>query len=533
MAVDERQVIGISGGAPSSWRLPSHAVALLVAGLLLPLWPLRAALVWIWRSWLDSPEYSHGLVLPCVTAYLIWQRRAQLRSVEFVGSWAGVGVTFAGVLLALLGDLSALFIVQELALWLLISGVLLALVGGRAFRILAGPLALLLLAIPLPVILLNNLSAQLQLWSSGLGSALLRAIGVSVYLQGNVLDLGSYQLEVAEACSGLRYLFPLISLAAIMSYLYRGPWVAKLLILAAAPPLTLFMNSLRIASVGVLVERYGSGVAQGFLHDFQGWAVFMVTAAVLLGLLALLHRWLGGGRPWRGAFGFEAAQGGAGSAAQRRTVPASFVAAFALCGALCAASLALPERRELPAPRLALAAFPDQLGGWYGRRAGLGREYLDALKLDDYLLSDYHQPGGEFVNVYIAYYSSQRAGGSVHSPRACLPGGGWEVREFAPHVVRDVAPSGRPLVVNRSVMAQGNSRQLVYYWFQQRGRVGTSEIAVKAWLLWDALSRRRTDGAVVRLVTPLPSAGGEDAADRRLSAMAAALALELPRFVPD
>ena len=159
--------------------------------------------------------------------------------------------------------------------------------------------------------------------------------------------------------------------------------------------------------------------------------------------------------------------------------------------------------------------------------------YLDALNLDDYLMADYTNPAGHSINMYIAYYDSQRKGEAVHSPRSCLPGGGWQMEDFGQRTLEGVRVAGQPLRVNRALITLGDQRELVYYWFQQRGRVITDEFAVKWYLFWDALTRHRTDGALVRLIAPLPPGSDRAVADRELSDMAARIAPILPRYVPN
>ena len=172
------------------------------------------------------------------------------------------------------------------------------------------------------------------------------------------------------------------------------------------------------------------------------------------------------------------------------------------------------------------------MGAWSGRRESLESVYTDQLQLDDYILADYVN-GADDVNFYVAYYKSQRKGEAVHSPRSCLPGGGWQMRDFGQRSFANIAIDGKPLRVNRTVIEMGNERQLVYYWFQQRGRVITNEFAVKWYLFWDALTKHRTDGAMVRLITPVPPATSEQAADLRLTDFLAKVAPGITRYVPD
>jgi EpsI family protein len=147
-------------------------------------------------------------------------------------------------------------------------------------------------------------------------------------------------------------------------------------------------------------------------------------------------------------------------------------------------------------------------------------------------MAGYTGPSPRPVNLYVAWYDSQRAGRSVHSPRTCLPGGGWQIVEFDQVEVPGVQAAGQPLRVNRALIALGSSRQLVYYWFQQRGRIITNEYLAKWFLFWDSLTRNRSDGALVRLVVPLGEAEQSSNADAELARFAAELEPVLERYVP-
>jgi EpsI family protein len=158
---------------------------------------------------------------------------------------------------------------------------------------------------------------------------------------------------------------------------------------------------------------------------------------------------------------------------------------------------------------------------------------LDALKLNDYLMAQYAQPGGtRSVNLYVAWYESQRAGRSVHSPRTCLPGGGWRIVDFRQIEVPGVEAAGQPLRVNRALIGLGSEQQLVYYWFQQRGRIITNEYLAKWYLFWDSLTRNRTDGALVRLAVTLPNDLSSSTAEQDLVAFAREIEGVIEAYVP-
>jgi exosortase D (VPLPA-CTERM-specific) len=507
---------------------------LLAIGAVITAAALQTGIAHMIDTWLGSQEYSHALLIPVISAYLLWQQRAALARLEFNGSWLGLWLVLFGTLLQFVGVLAAVDVVQQYGLLLAIYGLVLALIGLRASQAIWAPLLLLVLMIPLPQFLLQNLSAQLQLISSQIGVWFIRLFGISVFVEGNVIDLGTYKLQVAEACDGLRYLFPLMTMGFIMAYMFKTALWKRVFLFASTIPLTVLMNSFRIGTIGVMVEHWGVSMAEGFLHEFQGWAVFMSSAALLLVEVMILARVGKNRRPWRELFGLEVAVADKpGAPPPDRHIPAPFVASAVVLAAFAAGVLLTPERVEAVPARETFASFPNQVAGWTGRRTSMEQIYLDTLKLDDYIMADYAGAARAPVNFYVAWYSSQRAGQSAHSPRSCLPGGGWRISSLSQVGIPGVRAGKTELRVNRVQIEMGNQRQLVYYWFQQRGRVITNEYQTKWYLFWDSLTQRRTDGALVRLITPLaPGEAGEDG-DKRLAEFAGNVAPRLDAFVPD
>jgi EpsI family protein len=174
-----------------------------------------------------------------------------------------------------------------------------------------------------------------------------------------------------------------------------------------------------------------------------------------------------------------------------------------------------------------------KIENWRGDEDQLEDIYLRSLKLDDYLIGDYVDTPGSAVNFYVAYYASQQAGSAAHSPRSCIPGGGWEIEGVTQVDVPGLQINGQSLNVNRLVIKRGEIKQLVYYWFQQRGRVITNEWLVKWYLFFDSLTKHRTDGALVRLTTSISV--GEDWADgdKRLKDFAGKVVPILDDYIPN
>lgn len=526
--------VRLPGFPPVVWKLSAPLILSGSVTLALSMWLFWDGLSVMWTAWLETPEYSHGLLIPPITLFLIWQQKDRLERIPFRGSWWGVALVLLGSGLLVLGQLATIFAVVQYAYLVTLFGLVLAFTGPAAFRLLFVPLLLLIFMIPLPEFVLANLSTKLQLLSSQIGVWFIRLFDISVFLEGNVIDLGGYKLQVAEACSGLRYLFPLMTLGFLMAYFYKGaPWKRAVLFLSSIP-ITVLMNSFRVGVIAVTVDRWGIEMAEGFLHEFQGWMVFMVSAVLLLAEIALLTRIGHESGTWRQLFGVEfPAPTPSDSSIRKRTIPTSFMVASGMLVVLIALGFVLPRPAEIYPQRRAFNEFPMRLGAWSGRPLSMEGIYLDQLKLDDYVMADYVNAAGQSTNLYIAYYNSQRKGEAVHSPRSCLPGGGWQLREFDQRTLRDVQIDGRPLRVNRTLIELGNQRELVYYWFQQRGRIVTNEFAVKWYLFSDALTRHRTDGALVRLIAPLPPGSDAADADRRLADLAAQLAPTLTSYVPN
>lgn len=188
------------------------------------------------------------------------------------------------------------------------------------------------------------------------------------------------------------------------------------------------------------------------------------------------------------------------------------------------------DKPEILPPRQPLSSFPLAIGDWQGTPLSLSADDLSVLGPGEFLLRNYRSSSGELVNLYIAYYPSQRTGDNIHSPKNCLPGDGWTALESERLSVRN--PDGSTAIVNRYIVAKGLSRSLVLYWYQAHGRVVASEYVAKIQLVEDAIRMDRTDGALVRIVVPFAGPGDLDAAQKIAVEFRALIDPRLDQYIP-
>jgi EpsI family protein len=204
----------------------------------------------------------------------------------------------------------------------------------------------------------------------------------------------------------------------------------------------------------------------------------------------------------------------------------------ALLIASAAAFLQAHTHAELFPSRELLDSFPLQLGKWSGTDIELDKDVLDVLGPGDFLLRDYEtdNPSEPQIDLFIAYFASQRAGDTIHSPRNCLPGAGWAA--VSTRRITISVPGHAPFPANRYVIAKNDSRQLVLYWYWAHDRGVASEYWAKYYLVADSIRMNRSDGALVRIITPIRQGENADDAERRVLPFAADVVPLLDRYIP-
>lgn len=240
------------------------------------------------RHWIDDADFSHGFFVPLFSAFVIWTNRKQLATLEVRPSWFGLPVIAGALALLAVGLLGAELFLARSSLVFLLCGMVIHFLGWGYFQALLFPLGFLFLMIPIPAIIFNQIAFPLQLIASQMAAELLALLGVPVLREGNVIRLPVMTLEVVEACSGIRSLISLTTLAIIYGYLLE-PRIGKRVVLAlAAIPIAVAANGLRIVGTGVLGEYWDPEKAQGFFHTFSGWLIFVLSLLMLFAVHRLM-----------------------------------------------------------------------------------------------------------------------------------------------------------------------------------------------------------------------------------------------------
>ncbi|HDQ41826.1 MAG TPA: exosortase/archaeosortase family protein [Desulfonatronum sp.] len=240
------------------------------------------------RQWAGDDNYSHGFLVPLISGFFIYQRWDRLKDARVEPSSLGLIVIILGLCQLLLGWLGTEYFNMRISLVVLLCGMTLYWFGTRVFAIMALPLLYLALMVPIPYIIYDAAAFPLKLFVTHVSVAALKIMGVVVWNEGNIIMFTNTVLEVADACSGLRSIMSLLALAVAFAFLTQKSHVKKAIIIASAVPIAVLTNAMRVIVTGVLAQHWGAQVAEGFFHDFAGFAVFAVAMVLLLALGGLL-----------------------------------------------------------------------------------------------------------------------------------------------------------------------------------------------------------------------------------------------------
>ncbi|HTE90305.1 MAG TPA: exosortase A [Terriglobales bacterium] len=249
-------------------------------------WLYSSILYHLVGQWWQDPNFSHGFFVPLFSAFVLWQDRSRLAAVPVTPSSWGLLIVVVALCVLILGVMGAELFLSRVSLLLLVAGLIIFFLGWNYFRAVLFPWAFLVLMIPIPAIVFNQITFPLQLLASKVAATVLPILGVPVLREGNVINLPAMALEVAEACSGIRSLLSLTTLAIIYGYLMEPRNAVRVLLALASLPIAVAANSFRIVGTGLLVQYWDPEKAEGFFHLFSGWLIFVISLLMLF----LFHR---------------------------------------------------------------------------------------------------------------------------------------------------------------------------------------------------------------------------------------------------
>ena len=488
----------------------------------------------------SRPEYSHGPLIPLLSGFM-FLRDLKLHPPQPGAKsdrWPGFIVVLIAISIAMTGVMlnADSLVAYSMIIW--VGGVLLISFGWRTGRNFWPPVLHLVFMLPLPGMVYYEVSTVLQFISSELGVWFLRLAGVPVFLDGNIIDLGVLKLHVAEACSGLRYLFPILSFSYIFAFLYQGPTWHKVVLLLAAAPIAIFMNSVRIAMAGILMQHYGVEWLEGFTHFFEGWVIFMASVLLLFLLAWILLKLNPKKMSLPEALDLDTDDILPQIARLKLVQPsAALVSATVLIIACTSVWPLLPERTTVSPERFNFALLPNQLGEWrqFGQEHKFSPEIEKSLAADDYIALQFSRdPAEATVDFFSAWYKDLSADGVQHTPEICLPGAGWEIAEVERVDISAQLGLDTPFPINRVIVQQNEQKMMVYYWFTHMGRIMPRNTSAKISVLTRGLVAGRRDGAILRLISPIDkdAPDGEAKATAEMNALLKELLPRLPRFIP-
>jgi exosortase len=269
------------------WSRRLWVWSVILTGLILLLY--AAVIKSLVEQWWTDADYGHGFFVPLFSGYILWHTRERWTKVEVKPSNFGFVVIVGAIALLLLGSLGAELFTSRFSLLVLLAGMILFLAGWKMLRAVSFPLGYLIWMIPMPVIIYNQITFPLQLIASRLATAWLELAQVPVLRDGNILIMSNYSLEVVEACSGIRSLMTLMALAVAYGYLVSPRRWVRYVLAAFMVPIAIVTNAIRIMGAGLMAHRFGPAAAEGFLHQFSGWAIFLVALLLMFGSYWILQ----------------------------------------------------------------------------------------------------------------------------------------------------------------------------------------------------------------------------------------------------
>ncbi|SPD73179.1 Eight transmembrane protein EpsH [uncultured Desulfobacterium sp.] len=448
------------------------------------------------NTWMTNEDYSYGFIIPFISIYLFWDMRARFDGLTVKANWKISPVLFVFVLLSIYGILGSSGNISRPAipiLFVLFAGFCF----GREFlKRFILPLGFLVFMVPLPASVDRTFGVFLKSVSSKLGGEIIRLFGMSVNVSGNVIDLGVTQLQVVDACSGLRFVFPLLALGVVYAYFFEKVRWKQVFCVFSTVPIAILTNALRVGITGVLTYYYGPEMAQGFFHDFSGWLIFMVAFGFLF-VLGRLLRFLPPSPTSGNSKGTKDSKS-SDHAIKMEGGRSAFIVSTLL---LIVVAVLGFNTQALPPVKVmgGISSFPLAIADWKGESIPVPSDIIEASGAEESFEGFYKNSKAENVSLYIGYRSTAFLENEnfFHSPTVCLPSSGLTVIETKKRKVEGV-PFFNEIWVSEMVVESMGEKRLVYFWFQTKDKATYSKDINRFHLALHAIRHDNTHDLFIR-----------------------------------
>lgn len=482
----------------------------------------------LYNTWMTNDDYSYGVLIPFISAYFLWEKKNSLKGVTIQSCWSVFPLLLLFVLLSVYGVLGSSGHISRPVLPVLIVLFAIFCFGIDLVKRISLPLCFLVFMIPLPSVLDRTIGVYLKTISSQLGGMFLRVCGYSVYVSGNVIDLGVTKLQVVDACSGLRFLFPLLALGVVYGYFFERVVWKRVAFVLVAVPIAIFTNILRIGITGLLTYNFGSKMAEGFFHDFQGWAIFMVAFVFLF----IFGRFLRLFSPKEGKI-LQNETLYSGSAILNKGNSEAFIVSIVLLAIVAGLTF---NTSALPPVMIkgGIVSFPSSFNGWKGQLQAIDPEIIDASGAEEAFSCVYLNQKSHVVSLYMGYRSTAflENVNFFHSPTVCMPSSGWKIISKSKRTINDI-PFFDTLNVVEMVMESMGTKDLVYFWFQTKNKTSHDKNINRFHLALHAIKKDNTHDLFIRPITSIEKGESIEDARQRMDKFVREMMGTLIRFLQE
>lgn len=480
-------------------KKPWLKAALLLIVFMVAYWvPLKAMAM----TWLNNDDYSYGFIIPFTSAYLLWEKRNCLKEIPVNSSWCVLPGLVLFVLLSIYGILGSSGNISMPAIPILIILFVAFCFGIEIVKRLTMPLGFLVFMVPVPSIIERYIGLRLNSIAYITGGEIIRFFGIPVNVCGNIIDMGLTQLQVVDACNGMRYIFALLAIGVVYAYFFEKITWKRIVAVLATIPIAILINSLRIGITGVLTDKYGAKIAEGFLHEFSGWVLFMVAFAFLFLIGRFLSLFLPRNPVNQATNNNEKTQTVPLQKEHGNVNKAFFVSIMLLIvvGFFSLSTAALPAVKI----KGGLEAFPLQFSGWKGQFQVVNPEMVTASGAEEAFSGFFVKSDTDVISLYIGYRSTVFLTNDnfFHTPTVCLSSSGWNVIEDSTHIITNV-PFWGGVTVAKMVIESLVEKELVYFWFQTKDKFTPYKAINRFHLAMHAIRRDNTYGIFIRLMVPI------------------------------